>query len=248
MALLLISASTIAQLPKRIEKEYDLVWQDEFDGEKVDMNKWKYRSTGSKRGIGIVRKKNCYLDGEGHFVIEATREDTNYYIGQMSTQDKFMPKFGYFECSAKMTTQIGPAPAFWLQSPVFGKPVGDTKTAGAEIDIFEYRRNKRLGYVNHTVHWDGYGEHHQQEGVHRKVKNLEEGYHTFGLEWTAKKYTFYVDGKKTWSCRKAPSHIPQYIILSLELNGWGGDPTNSTFPDKVYYDYVRVYEKRATDN
>lgn len=239
-----LSMTLLAQLPKKVQKNYALVWQDEFNGTKLDTSKWEYRAVGAKRGIGIVRKANCWLDGEGHLVIVATKEDSTYYIGQICTDHHFLPTFGYFECSAKLNTQVGPASSFWLQAPTYGKPIGDSKKAGAEIDICEYKRKHHTNRINHTVHWDGYGEHHQQKGIHKTIKNVDVGFHSFGLLWTAEKYTFYVDGKKTWSTSAAISHVPEYIILSLEMNGWGGDPTNSTFPDQVIFDYVRVYQQK----
>ena len=109
---------------------------------------------------------------------------------------------------------------------------------------FEYRRKYRTDEVHHTVHWDGYGEAHEQHGKSPIHKGIDEGFHTFGLEWTDKKYTFYVDGKKSWSTKKSVSQAQQYIILSLEMNDWSGDPVNSVFPDKAIYDYVRVYQKK----
>jgi len=42
-------------------------------------------------------------------------------------------------------------------------------------------------------------------------------------------------------------HKPQYIILNLAIGGdWPGNPdATSSFPDTVYVDYVRVYQKTA---
>lgn len=241
---ILFSGITFAQLPKCVvKKEMKLVWQDEFDGEKIDLEKWNFRYPGSVRGNGVVKKDNCYLDGEGHLVIEAVKADTNYYIGQVSTMKTKLFKYGYFECRAKLTTQVGTSCAFWLQSPTFGEIIGDPEKSGAEVDIFEYRRKYRTNEVHHTVHWDGYGDAHQQKGKSPIKKGLDDGeFHTFGLLWTEKKYFFFVDGKKSWCTRKAVSGRTLYIILSLEMNDWSGDPSNSSFPDKVLYDCVRVYQ------
>ncbi|MBD3636992.1 MAG: glycoside hydrolase family 16 protein [Crocinitomicaceae bacterium] len=246
LAIILVFLATpgLCQSPKCIEKDYKLVWQDEFDGQEIDRSKWNYRSTGSKRGIGVVRRENCYLDGNGHLIIEATKEDSNYYIGQISTIKLALFKYGYFECRVKLNNQVGPSTAFWLQSPKFGKILDDPGQAGAEIDIMEYRRKLRTNEIHHTVHWNGYGPEHEQKGKSPIHKGVDEGFHTFGLIWTDKRYTFYVDGKKSWCTKKAISHIEQYIILSVELNTWSGDPSNSKFPDKAVYDYVRVYQKK----
>lgn len=246
--ILVVSSPFIfSQTPDHIEEEYKLFWADEFDGESLDTSKWGYRGAGSKRVHGTVRKENSYLDKKGHLVIEVTKEDSSYFIGQIGTQNKMMTNYGYFECRAKMNKQLGPGVAFWLQSPLLGTVMDNPGKAGAEIDIMEYRTRDGIDKVYHTVHWNGYGENHKRVGTIKKVKGLHEGFHTFGLEWTDDKYIFYVDGKKTWATRKGISNIEQYIILSADLNGWGGDFSKSTFPDQVVYDYVRVYKSKGIE-
>ncbi|MEX1002609.1 MAG: glycoside hydrolase family 16 protein [Crocinitomicaceae bacterium] len=232
------------QTPEKILENYELVWQDEFDGRELDMTKWSYRAAGSKRGNALVRKENCYLDQKGHLIIEASKQDTNYYVGQIATHQTQLWRYGYFECRAKLNNQLGPSTAFWLQSPKYGSHIGEVDKAGAEIDIMEYKRKDGTNNIYHTVHWDGYREHHQQKGKRKKVKGVEEGFHTFGLKWTEKKYVFYVDGKRSWCTRKALSKVMQYIILSVELVDWGGEHRNSTYPDRAVYDYVRVYQEK----
>ncbi|HEY0770654.1 MAG TPA: glycoside hydrolase family 16 protein, partial [Sphingobacteriaceae bacterium] len=81
-------------------------------------------------------------------------------------------------------------------------------------------------------------------GTNVKLTSIGMGYHTFGLEWNQNQYIFYVDGKETWRTSTAVSQIPQYMILSTELTGWGGDPETGNFPDQVVFDYVRVYQPK----
>lgn len=242
LILLTLSIVSHTQTCDKILKKYELIWQDEFDGRVLDTSKWKYRGTNSNRGFARVRNENVSLDGEGHLVIQATKVDSNYYIGQIATFFKQEFLYGYFESRVKLTNQVGPATAFWLQSLTYGKYIGDPGRSGTEVDILEYRRKYRTNEVHHTIHWDGYGEDHKQHGKSPIHKGLDDGeFHTFGLEWTPKKYVFYVDGKVSYSTRKAVSQKSLYIILSVEMNSWSGDPSNSTFPDKAIYDYVRVY-------
>jgi beta-glucanase (GH16 family) len=240
-----VTSTTYAQTCKHILERYELIWQDEFEGDQLDTSKWNYRETNAKRGTGIVRTQNTRLDGRGHLVIEATKEDSSYYIGQIATFFKHEFLYGYFESRVKLTNQVGPATAFWLQSLTYGKYIGDPGRSGTEIDILEYRRKYRTNEIHHTVHWDGYGENHKQHGKSPIHKGIDDGeFHTFGLEWTPKKYVFYIDGKPSWRTRKAVSHKALYIILSVEMNTWSGDPSNSNFPDRAIYDYVRVYKPK----
>ncbi len=232
------------QTPAHILSSYELVWQDEFDGRQVDASKWNFRAEGTVRDLAKVSRQTIKLDGRGHLSISVIKEDKGkYYVGQLGTQGLFETSYGYFECRAKMNSQVGPHVAFWLQSPDMGKG-GDPTVNGAEIDVFEYHR-RTPGIIYHTVHWGGYGENHQQEGAEIHVAGIETGFHTFGLEWTPDEYIFYIDGKETWRTGTAVSRRPQYLILSTELTGWGGNPDKSQFPDEVVFDYVRVYKPRA---
>lgn len=222
--------------------ELTMAWHDEFEGTQVDMTKWNYRALGTTRTFGVVDKRTIEVDGQGFLHIKVLKEEPTgtYYIGEIGTQKLFSQKYGYFECRAKMNTSLGPHVAFWLQSPTMSQ-VGDPATNGAEIDIFEYHcRTPNIVY--HNIHWDGYGTDHKTAGMKVTYPQITDGFHTFGLKWTPSAYTFYIDGKETWTCTVGVSQRDEYLILSTELNGWGGDPKLGTFPDEVVFDYVRVYK------
>ena len=235
--------SVKSSLPASIRSKYRLVWNDEFEGESLDLSKWNYRAEGTVRKYGVVSRNAISLDGKGNVLLKVTKDDAGkYYIGQLGTQGIFETTYGYFECRCEMNKQLGPHVAFWLQSADFGK-TGDFEKDGTEIDIFEYHR-KTPGIVNHNLHWGGYGANHKKSGVQIPFASIDSGFHTFGLEWTADAYVFYVDGIETWRSTSAVSHCKEYIILSAELTGWGGDPALGNFPDAVTFDYVRVYKPK----
>ena len=218
-----------------------LTWFDEFDGTNVNLNKWNYRAEGSLRHYATVSKNTISLDGIGNLVMKVTKDsEGNYYVGQLGTGGIFETKYGYFECSAKMNLQVGPHVAFWLQSPTVGN-VGDPSANGTEIDIFEYHR-KEPDIVHHNLHWNGYGTDHETTGKKINYPEIKTGFHTFGLLWTSKEYVFYVDGQETWRTNTAVSNRSEYLILSTELTGFGGDPELCSYPDSVIFDYVRVYK------
>jgi beta-glucanase (GH16 family) len=98
--------------------------------------------------------------------------------------------------------------------------------------------------VYHNLHWNGYGANHKSTGKQVPIATIADGYHTFGLEWTKDVYVFYVDGQETWRSTSAVSQRNEYLILSTELTGWGGDPALGNFPDEVIFDYVRVYKPK----
>ena len=230
-------------LPAHLKDTYQMVWNDEFDGTTVNLSKWNYRAEGTVRNYGTVSRQTISLDGKGHVSIKVTKDSSGkYYIGELGTQGIYEPTYGYFECRAKMNLQTGPHVAFWLQSPTMTK-VGDPATNGTEIDIFEYHR-KTPQVLYHNLHWNGYGTDHKTTGQKTNIQGIDSGFHIFGLEWNQNEYIFYVDGKETWRTTTAVSNRSEYLILSTELTGWGGDPALGNFPDEVVFDYVRVFQSR----
>jgi len=222
-------------------KDYKLVWADEFNGDQLDLAKWDFRGLG-KRRKAVNTKDSVKLDGQGHLLITTSKAGEEYRTGMIGTQGKYETVFGYFECRVKFQTQRGHWSAFWLQTPTMGKVVGDPKTSGTEIDIFEYlARYPDILHMN--LHWDGYGKDHKHDGKKHKDASLAEGWHVVGLEWTPEEYRFFLDGKEVWRTTSAVSQAKQYIILSMEVDSWGGDVGEARLPDSCSFDYVRVYQK-----
>lgn len=200
-------------------------------------------AVGHTRNRAIVDTSTTYLDGKGNLVIELYEKDGKFYIGQLTTQHKQMFKYGYFECNVLLNKKAGMHSAFWLQSPKI-KEGEDTAIYGTEIDIFEYIATDPGG-VYTTLHWDY--TNLKSLGQRTYIPQVDNGFHTFGLEWTPNEYTFYVDNRQIWKISAAVSHIDQYIILSTEYNGWAGDANPKDLPDKVVFDYVKVYSKEYPD-
>ena len=242
MAIACGALGAAAPEPAKPAPDDNLVWSDEFDGKELDLSKWIYRGLGKRRDAVNV-KEGVTLDGQGHLMITTSKAGQEWHTGMIATQGKFERAFGYFECRVKFQTQPGHWSAFWLQSPTMGKTVGDTRTSGTEIDIFEYLA-RLPNKVQHTLHWDGYGKDHKSAAHVHEQANLAEGFHTVGLEWTEDAYVFCVDGKETWRTDKAVSHTPEYILLSLEVGKWAGAIADAKLPDSVVFDYVRVYKKK----
>ena len=224
-------------------RDYELFWSDEFNGAKIDTNKWKYKQLGKRRDA-INTPKNASVKN-GVLEIKTTTKNGKFFTSMLSTKNKFDTRFGYFECRVKLQKQIGHWSAFWLQSPKINRYDLPPKKAGAEIDVFEYLARKRNS-VQQTLHWGGYRKNHKVIDKLTKVPNLNKGWHTFGVLWEKDKYIFYINGKKTWTItdEKLISHQKQYLILSLEVGKWAGDIKKAKLPDSFFVDYVRVYKKK----
>ena len=225
--------------PAPPRKALKLIWQDEFDGNRLDGSKWEPRPDGKRKG-GWWSTKAISLDGEGHLAITTFMDGEKPTDGCVWTKDKFEHSFGYYVARVKFQKEPGHWSAFWMNGDGIRK-VGDGGRDGTEIDIME--KPWLDDRVQHTFHWDGYGEHHKSEGKVVKIPGVMEGWHSFGLLWLPDEYIFYVDGKET--CRSKAGgvcQVPQYMLLSDEIGSWAGDITKAKLPDRFLVDYVRVYD------
>lgn len=254
------------------DKDFRLVWNDEFDGTELDRTKWDYRLSIMGKRYHTWGEEGVTLDGNSNVVFTVYEKDGmicssqlqtgyNYLdegadqearfdggliwpIGKLKTH-KFLHKYGYYECRCRMQQKKGWWTAFWLQSPVIGSSL-DPAFSGVENDIMEcFTPGKIYAHYNH---YNGYGPDHCQEiaGEGREV-DLE-GYHTFGMLWTKEGYTFYIDGKEDGHISSPVSGIPQFILLTTEVEGYRTSRHEATeaarlaVGDQFIVDYVRVFD------
>jgi beta-glucanase (GH16 family) len=219
-------------------KTWKLVWNDEFDGTKVDETKWDIPE--NKRRDGYWSRKAVSLDGKGHLVMSTLRDGEKFLDGCVRTKGKFEHAFGYYVARIQFQKQPGHWSAFWLYNASVNK-VGDEGRDGTEIDIME--KPWLDDRINYALHWDGYGKNHKSKGTQVKVPGIMEGWHTFGLLWLPDQYVFYVDGKEMWRTKAGGvCQVPLYIKLSDEIGNWAGDIKKAKLPDAFLVDYVRVYD------
>lgn len=250
--------------------EWELVWSDEFDGESLDISKWKSCYGNIPRRGGFWDDDQSFVQ-DGNLIIrteykENGRMGSGWYTGAIETKGLFEQQYGYFEVSCICPGGVGLWAAFWMMSDgVFATPDG-TANDGGEIDIFEsffYNQGRSHDAISSAVHFDGYGDAHQSVLVgHYKGRNIYTEYNTYGLEWNENELIFYVNGVETDRLTgKWVPHVAEYLLLSVEVAGQvkninGAevpvlDPNNniedndmSIFPLDFKVDYVRVYQRK----
>ncbi len=235
-----LSAGLAASLPAPpAGKGWKQVWQDEFDGTKLDDTKWETPPDGPRHD-GWWMAKAVTLDGSGHLVITTTREDDKIIAGCARTKGKFAHGLGYFEARVKLPHEQGHWSAFWLFEGVH--VTADGWYNGSEIDVFEkFWPNDE---VKHTLYWDPAGDHKLKEwNLIETIPGIREGWHTFAVWRQADAYVYYVDGKESWRINPGGiTQVPMYIKLSDEHAAWCKDITKANLPDQFIIDYVRVYD------
>ncbi|HBG64879.1 MAG TPA: glucan endo-1,3-beta-D-glucosidase [Treponema sp.] len=243
----------------------DIVWQDDFDGRKLNKDDWNYEYhepgwVNSELQEYVDSAENIYVK-DGTLVIQALKHEQNgaasYTSGRINTRGKHDFTYGRFEARLKVPRGQGFLPAFWMM-PTEENLYGQWPKCG-EIDIMEVLGN-RTDTQYGTIH---FGEPHaEHQGSYSKFgTDLSKEFHIYACEWDPGEIRFYIDNMlfyKTsdWFTKKkgfgevaypAPFDQPFYLILNVAVGGnWPGNPTAETgFAEnaRMVVDYVRVYQK-----
>ncbi len=241
-----------------------VTFSDTFDGPAgaaVDSAKWQLETgdnvNNHERQYYTSGTRNAALDGQGHLVITARRENPSdhqcwygtcqYTSARLNTAGRFTAQYGHVEARMKVPRGQGMWPAFWMLGNDLGQ-VGWPDSG--EIDVME-----NVGFEPSTVHGtihgpgysgaDGIGAGYTLPGG----QAFADGFHTFAVDWAPGSITWSVDGNVYQ--RRTPADLggrqwafdkPFFLILNLAVGGyWPGDPDGSTsFPQTLVVDHVSV--------
>lgn len=236
-------------------QNYQLVWSDEFSEPTINTSSWTHETGGTGWGNNELeyytnRNVNSYIQ-DSSLVIEAKKESyggKSYTSARMITKGKRFFTYGKIEARMKLPYGKGIWPAFWM----LGENISTVSwPACGEIDIMELigggANDKR---IYGTAHWESNG--HASYGGNYTLGTgiFADDYHVFSIVWNSKSIQWFVDGSKYVTIDITPAglqafHKNNFIILNLAVGGnWPGSPDATTiFPQKMYIDYVRVYQE-----
>ncbi len=247
-----------------VEGDWEMTFNDDFDGSEIDMTKWhiygpnwwggKSKTHWSKDnlvlGDGKVRMRMS-VDPGWHNDDPNSGHQSELAGGLLETYGKWVQRYGYFECRAKLPEAPGLWPAFWLM-PDRGPEAGpqwkrqDTGKGGMEFDIMEHLTRWGPYRYNIAMHWDGYGKGHKSVGsTNIYVHPDEDGYITTGLLWLPGKAVFYCNGEEVarWENPRI-SDVRSCILLTMPIGGWDNNAIdNDQLPADWTIDYVRVWQR-----
>lgn len=242
---------------------YSLLWADEFNDETINGANWQYE-TGDGTDYGLQSgwgnnelqiytesAENSGIEQDGDLsvlYIRATDDGAgNYTSAKLTTQNLFSMRFGRIDVKAKMPKGQGIWPAVWA----LGDNIDEIDWPGCgEIDIVEI-----LGHEPHkmysTLHYTNTeNKHGEKQGMYElSGETFNDAYHVFSLNWTPENLAFSVDDKLI---QEMPIEDDMkeflrsfYLVLNVAVGGnWPGDPdTDTSFPQTMYVDYIRVFEK-----
>jgi beta-glucanase (GH16 family) len=264
--------------------DWNIVWDDEFNGDSLNTSHWTF-DTGngfcvnncdpSQGGYYVSgwgnaelenytsRTNNVYV-ADGLLHIRAQRESyggQSYTSGRIKSMGLFSRKYGRFEWRAKLPTGTGFWPALWMLPQ--NSPYGGWPNSG-EIDVVENKGNIP-NQEGGTIHFGGANGNDVYQGQTYTFPSGDSvtNFHTYLLEWTTNRISWYVDGNlyetqaNWWSNigtstnrypYPAPFDQPFYIVMNLAIGGnYLGNPStnsiNASLPGEMQVDYVRVYDQ-----
>lgn len=242
-----------------------LVWADEFEA--AELSNWSFETGGHGWGN---RELQYYTDGANAFiqydemagsrvlVIEARPGAPagaacwygacQYSSTRMVTRGKREFTHGRVEARIRLPHTQGIWPAFWMLGSDF-PDVGWPESG--EIDIMEH-----VGFeptlTHGALHGPGYSGDRHFSGTHDLGEAADARYHVYAVDWDADGLRWSVDGHEYFSLTRAKVEArgrwvfdqPFFLLLNVAVGGdWPGNPdTGSVFPQRMYVDWVRVYD------
>jgi beta-glucanase (GH16 family) len=253
-----------ATIDGNVHPDWVLSWSDEFNGPAgtpPDPTYWSYDLGGG--GWGVMQLQaytnnvaNAAMDGMGNLAITAIKDAMgNFTSARIKTEGKFAQAYGRFEMRAKVVSDSGMWPAFWMLGNNFA-------SAGwpqcGEIDIMEVS-GKNPWRNGGSLHGPGYSGQHplsQSYYLPEGGPTFSSDYHLFSVEWEVGVVRFYVDNNLYET--ETPANIPIdaggparwvydhpfFILLNVAVGGmFPGPPSGTVFPQTMLVDYVRVYQR-----
>jgi len=237
---------------------YTLAWADEFSGTNLDAGSWNQEVGNGTGGWGNNELeyytgsfKNTFLSN-GNLIIEARKESIsgfNYSSGRMTTQNKKAFKFGRIDIRAKLPVAKGMWPALWM----LGSNITSVSwPACGEIDIMELI-GTYPGRVHSTMHWKNAAGVHDSKGANYNLPSgdFSQQFHVYSTVWAQDIIKCYVDDQLIVTVNSTdvgaanyPFNAQQFFIFNVAVGGdWPGAPdANTTFPQRMFVDYVRVFQ------
>jgi beta-glucanase (GH16 family) len=159
--------------------------------------------------------------------------------GCISSELRHWQRYGYFEMRARLPRGKGFWPAFWLLPKDSHWP--------PEIDVFEASGMRPFAF--RPAFLPPRGSRQRNYGCWmRQLVAIDQGFHVYGLEWTADDLKFSVDGQPCYQSGAHDIHEDMYLLANLALGShdpnWIPDPDASTpFPGRFEIDYIRAYRR-----
>jgi len=246
-------------------KDYHLVWQDEFNVDKLDEKSWSHElengcpdlcGWGNNEKVWYRKENTTVKDGKLIITAKKDLEHKEYWSSsRIMTSNKVNFNLGRIDVRAKLPETRGLWPAIWL----LGQNRWDKGWPySGELDIME-----EVGHlpfrVRGTVIFNDKDKQLKFIGEKKELlhSNFSDDFHVYSIEWDEKGIRYLVDNQKYYdktyeelniSKEDNPFLKPFYMILNCAVGG--NLPKNpdytSVFPQTFEIDYVRYFKENRS--
>lgn len=241
---------------------YELVFEDEFEGDAVNTDLWRVFSGGHSKGWQSpdqLRVKDGRLTITTEYK-ENGPQGPGWYIGDMALNETYCK--GYFEIRCKVfnnTSRKDFWSAFWITvDGELDQEISRGGPGGCEIDVYEaFSDNSRnLDYPvgitpamwcngvdddPDTIDGVNFGQWYANDPVNE--------YNTYGVLWTDEYYAWYINGVECFRTTygNGTSQVPEEVRVSMCAPACAEENMTRTREQPGVYvvDYVRIYQPAA---
>ncbi|HBH49755.1 MAG TPA: beta-glucanase/beta-glucan synthetase [Bacteroidales bacterium] len=248
-----------------------LKWSDEFTEKEVgshwtrqvypdgNWNKEWQKYTASDENTYI--DNGCLVLAAHH--TSAVHDTFNYTSSRIHTAQSHSWKYGKFVARIQLPYGNGTWPAFWMMGDNIDENGGDTPWPFCgEIDILEMYGSKNDSVLEANIHFwnDSLEKPYKHDQMGAKSTKLETGifadaFHVFEIEWNEEWVIWRLNSEEYARFDITKDYLTEFrsekffILLNLAIGGaHAGVPDESTvFPQYMYVDWVRVYQREKSD-
>ena len=240
----------------------EIVFEDDFVNSTgvPDPDKWVLcEKTDATWARYLSGSYNQAYTKDGSLFLVGEQKEGEYLTGGIETRGKFEFEHGVVECRARFVSMpMGGHTGIWMMPA----PPAEQWPKSGEIDIMEHLNKEGIVYETvHTWYADDMG-HKEDPKAQGTVEIDKDDWNIYGVEWTADKIIFTVNGKKHLEypnlhldgengAYQWPFDHPFYLILSQSLGGegtWEGPIDNNELPAVFEIDWIRVMKPKADDS
>ena len=256
---------------------WQLVWEDDFNGNSIDQSKWVHDiGTGSQYGLtGWGNSEKQYyqpqnttlvngiakieVKQESNGIVDSWGNSSYYSSSKITTKGKFDFRYGKVEARIKTLDGQGFWPAFWML------PNNGSWPCDGEIDIMEqwgnpYLTNQTSGAAHiGTCPYSSSTHFYETSSSYISTGSYADNFHTYSVIWKEDTITWYVDETELFSLNPSSYwSIPSQSAWPFNANEWylminlaitqAGPNSNTVFPNQMEIDYVRVHQENLTNS
>ncbi len=208
--------------------DYQLVFQDEFNGIALDWNVWvsddAVKTSSSGQTVGRWKENAVLADGFLKLMVKkGNRADSEWTAGFVWIKKLFGPNT-YYESRFRLTDATGVNNAFWTACQTAGDDVTRSFKNRYEIDVVEAKRLNASNSINGHLAWHDWKTYSYAnsvdiaQGIGKTYNTID--FQTWGLWVGEDNFIIFCDGVEQWRGTTHSTYTNQWNTGVGKLSVW----------------------------